>query len=161
MNCPRVSASNLNRNLTYTSPVQPKEVFPSPDPETLGVSNASLHLNSTGWDSLTSTAIKVTQFLSLIDFWLGNFYKILMNFPILIITYLQSVKFSVRWEAFFLLKGFEWVCIFVTIMSNPNILCQQNVDLGAFYFWFVTGRLEMNVLYCWHASPVEMWTKLS
>lgn len=37
-------------------------------------------------------------------------------------------------------------------LSNPNILCQQIVELGAFFqlFFGVGVKFEMNVLYFWH-----------
>lgn len=74
MNCPLVSASNLNLNLTLTGPPP----FNLKNRVPLGIALESqmrlFILNSTGWDSSTSTPIEsLDAFLSSVDFSLGHF----------------------------------------------------------------------------------------
>lgn len=100
-------------NPTNTSPERPKELS-SPEPKKRWESQMHLFIiNSTGWDSLTSTTIKLHIYEL-------TFLKIPLNFQILKITYLQCVKFSVWWEAYFLLRGFEWVCINLVIIRSKH-----------------------------------------
>lgn len=110
-------------------------------------------INSTGWDSLTSTAIKLLDvFPSSVDFsfffdW--HLKKIPLNFQILKIIYLQCDKFSVWWEVYFLLKGFEWVCIFCDNRVKFKHCMSAKSWSGCFFVCLFWGRLEMNVLYLW------------
>lgn len=108
-------------------------------------------INSTRWDSLTSTTIKLHIYEL-------TFLKIPLNFQILKITYLQCVKFSVWWEVYFLPRGFEWVCInLVTVRSKK---CTS----GCFFFFILFFRADGNECFVFLACLFFFfinWTVLS
>lgn len=129
-------------------------------PPKLGVSNTSIHLKPRQMGLLTSAPVKwrnsEPSWFRLGDSKISppNKKRHQKNFQILKTTYLQWVKFSVRWEVYFLLKGFEWICFFLflffAIRSNPNTLCQQ-----------ICFRTDWKWMFCIFMSLSWIFTKHS